>query len=280
METATPCPRCGGALGPGSVAVAQWQCARCNGCWVSPDELAPLLLELGLDKDVLRAMADHFPGEGMLCPACQRVMAGARIKGVMLDVCHGCGGCWVDGGELGALTGGRHANPARLKALPAPAARQRRRDLVLPLHGPPIRRSMVESVFIGALTLAVLATTATVYSRWMVVWAVAALLGWLLSASRVRVRLSQRMVEVCHTFAGISLWKKELAVNGAARLDVVSKVMTDSDGAVLRTRWHLMLRAAAGEAKVGVFVEAGDAHQRALELAKVLDLPAPEVIST
>lgn len=42
----------------------------------------------------------------VICPACQRPLIELEVGGVVLDVCHGgCGGIWVDEGELEKIDG-------------------------------------------------------------------------------------------------------------------------------------------------------------------------------
>ena len=41
----------------------------------------------------------------MRCPVCGREMSTPVVEGVEVDLCPGCGGVWLDGGELEALTG-------------------------------------------------------------------------------------------------------------------------------------------------------------------------------
>jgi Zn-finger nucleic acid-binding protein len=40
----------------------------------------------------------------MFCPSCQNTLRERERDGVMLDVCPGCGGVWLDRGELEKLT--------------------------------------------------------------------------------------------------------------------------------------------------------------------------------
>jgi Zn-finger nucleic acid-binding protein len=40
----------------------------------------------------------------MFCPSCQNTLRERERNGVMLDICPGCGGVWLDRGELEKLT--------------------------------------------------------------------------------------------------------------------------------------------------------------------------------
>jgi Zn-finger nucleic acid-binding protein len=40
----------------------------------------------------------------MFCPSCQNTLRERRRDEVMLDICPGCGGVWLDRGELEKLT--------------------------------------------------------------------------------------------------------------------------------------------------------------------------------
>ena len=42
----------------------------------------------------------------MQCPACHQAMLILEYKGIELDHCQGCGGVWLDAGELGLLLHG------------------------------------------------------------------------------------------------------------------------------------------------------------------------------
>src|SRR5687768_10642519 len=48
-----------------------------------------------------RRSAKELP---MFCPSCQNTLRERERDGVMLDICPGCGGVWLDRGELEKLT--------------------------------------------------------------------------------------------------------------------------------------------------------------------------------
>lgn len=53
----------------------------------------------------LRAQRQHAEQvAGLICPRCQGAMAEETHEGVLIDRCTGCGGVWLDPGELQALT--------------------------------------------------------------------------------------------------------------------------------------------------------------------------------
>lgn len=55
-----------------------------------------------------RARLGLGPPKIRLCPACQKPLSAQARQGVMLDLCQGCGGLWLDRGELEQLgRGGR-----------------------------------------------------------------------------------------------------------------------------------------------------------------------------
>lgn len=64
--------------------------------------------ELGITRDMLRELTRYFVGERRPCPSCRSRMSAVRLKGVMADLCQGCGGLWLDQGELTQLSSGRY----------------------------------------------------------------------------------------------------------------------------------------------------------------------------
>jgi uncharacterized protein len=54
---------------------------------------------VGEDREALRQ--EHW----MRCPKCGDELQTIRFRGVDIDRCFGCGGCWLDDGELEKLAG-------------------------------------------------------------------------------------------------------------------------------------------------------------------------------
>lgn len=98
-----PCPRCGGALSPREAArKATFHACEGHGGFIAHDELQhalPFAAHAALEE--ARERAPPGPAE---CPMCGRAMGIALLKrghdSIELDVCHHCGGCWFDTGEL------------------------------------------------------------------------------------------------------------------------------------------------------------------------------------
>lgn len=106
------CPRCTGnvSLAQGFGALTEDVCASCKGRFLSPAIVERLIVdELGISQDVLRELTALFASkERRTCPACESKMSPVQVKKVRVDLCTGCGGAWLDAGELVALTQGRH----------------------------------------------------------------------------------------------------------------------------------------------------------------------------
>jgi Zn-finger nucleic acid-binding protein len=108
------CPRCGSPLTAAEYEGAPVPtCGRCRGQWLGPDELKQLVeaRKKTWDPDRLAAVAAtparRLPlealHEDLPCPDCGTPMETfnyAGDSGVLLDKCPGCGGIWLDGGEL------------------------------------------------------------------------------------------------------------------------------------------------------------------------------------
>ncbi len=85
------------------------RCPACGGRFLSAHGTERLVEgELGITRDVLRALAGYFAGERRHCPSCRSRTSPVRLKGVMADLCQGCGGLWLDAGELSELSHGRY----------------------------------------------------------------------------------------------------------------------------------------------------------------------------
>lgn len=84
-------------------------CPACGGRFL-PEVGAARLVEdeLGITRDMLRELTRYFGGERRTCPSCRSRTSAVRLKGVTADLCQGCGGLWLDAGELGRLSAGRY----------------------------------------------------------------------------------------------------------------------------------------------------------------------------
>lgn len=98
-----PCPRCAGALSPREAArKATYHACDEHGGFVAKEELEhalPFAAHVALDDARRRAIAGWAA-----CPMCAQPMGLAELvrghDSIELDVCHACGGCWFDLGEL------------------------------------------------------------------------------------------------------------------------------------------------------------------------------------
>lgn len=100
------CPKCGeealaDAEGPGGVAVEQ--CRRCRGVWLDAGELEAVL---GAGGGAAADLSLISPGPSDIrCPRCGEKMRRGGLANPLLlaDRCRGCGGFWLDSGELPRL---------------------------------------------------------------------------------------------------------------------------------------------------------------------------------
>lgn len=122
------CPRCpaseeGSALAPGFGALHEDVCPRCQGRFLPAPAVERVLVdEHGLSTAVLREMVALFASrERLPCPGCGSKLSPIQVRGVRIDLCTGCGGAWLDAGELTRLGEGRHEE---LSPAPGPAPEQ------------------------------------------------------------------------------------------------------------------------------------------------------------
>ncbi|MFN7130478.1 MAG: zf-TFIIB domain-containing protein [Myxococcales bacterium] len=114
-------------------------CPTCRGAWFDAGELTAVLGGKRVGA-LLSAARQSLPscracerevenGTCVSCadvqPACvecgTREMVGVVDRGVRLDVCNGCGGMWLDEGELEIISGGKAPDLTRLLAGPKQA---------------------------------------------------------------------------------------------------------------------------------------------------------------
>lgn len=113
-------------------------CPTCRGRFLAPATVERVIVdELGVSHGVLRELTALFASkERLTCPACASKMSAVHVRNVRVDLCTGCGGAWLDAGELKALTSGRHdelfpgapAATSAPDAPPSPAAQPDRAD--------------------------------------------------------------------------------------------------------------------------------------------------------
>lgn len=114
-----PCPRCEAPLAPHAVSrkATSYACAE-HGGFIAKEELEhalPFAAHVALEEARQRAAGGDAP-----CPSCAEPMGVALLSrnadSIELDVCHRCGGCWFDTGELerarAAPKGTGHTGPA------------------------------------------------------------------------------------------------------------------------------------------------------------------------
>jgi Zn-finger nucleic acid-binding protein len=106
-------------------ALGEAVCPTCGGRFLH-QQLAEQILttELGMTPAFLRELSEQYAGGIGSCPGCKAAMKAVRVRGVTLDLCFTCGGCWLDARELTALTAGLHpelkAPKAAVATLPLP----------------------------------------------------------------------------------------------------------------------------------------------------------------
>lgn len=102
------CPRCPDApLMPARGALHEDVCGDCGGRFL--DDQATLLLcerHLRVGPAILKDLTREGPRR-LTCPGCRSRMTLTLLRGVQVDLCGGCGGAWLDEGELSSLTRGQ-----------------------------------------------------------------------------------------------------------------------------------------------------------------------------
>lgn len=101
-----PCPRCGplSRLRAREGALHEAICARCLGRYLPSDARETMLSELQIDDTILREMLASFAGEKLTCPGCGFATSEIRLRGRHAAMCTGCGGMWLDQGDLSKVT--------------------------------------------------------------------------------------------------------------------------------------------------------------------------------
>lgn len=120
------CPRCRGFLYPLTTGEIQVDfCTKCSGVWLDRGELERLYGSWGV-VDIEGVAGDPDPDarprteqDNLSCPVCPETLVRLNVRGAALDGCPGCGGVWVDHGELGpALDSfGKKGDPDMIREL-------------------------------------------------------------------------------------------------------------------------------------------------------------------
>ena len=99
------CPKCDGTLGPIQVELVELDfCMGCKGSWFDAGEVSAYF-ELTRDFPKESQGAEEG-GRALSCPRCQCSMREVRYASpadLLVDRCEGCGGVFLDRGEIGKL---------------------------------------------------------------------------------------------------------------------------------------------------------------------------------
>ncbi|MBM4283299.1 MAG: hypothetical protein FJ137_21990, partial [Deltaproteobacteria bacterium] len=96
-------------LASGQGALGEDVCPRCRGRFLNGALTERVVIdELGVERGILRELAGFFSGARLPCAGCGAAMRPLGLRGVAVDLCLGCGGLWLDAGELSRLSGGRY----------------------------------------------------------------------------------------------------------------------------------------------------------------------------
>src|SRR3954466_981986 len=113
MDAAPRCPRCTSSppLAVGYGALREDVCGTCNGRFLAPDAVERVVVdENGISHATLRELITLFKAKDRIaCPSCATKMSPLVVHDVRVDLCTGCGGPWLDAGELTKLAHGRYA---------------------------------------------------------------------------------------------------------------------------------------------------------------------------
>lgn len=128
------CPKCKEILDPFVASGVQVDiCTACGGIWLDKGELEKLYGSWGI-LDIEGVSGEPSPDARpraeqaeLGCPACPTDLVRLEVRGAALDACPGCGGLWLDHGELGpALDSlGKDGDPDRIKELAIAVAARR-----------------------------------------------------------------------------------------------------------------------------------------------------------
>jgi Zn-finger nucleic acid-binding protein len=170
MSAMGHCPRCRLELSPPAGGLGERLCNRCAGRFLEPAGVTRLVVdEHGLDPAFLRELTSQFAGERAACPGCRSGMSPVQLRGGYVDLCEGCGGLWLDAGDLSRLGEGRweevmpseeeheEAERAFAKLPPPPKKKRRRRGGRIDLSDFEPTRWLAYSLTLIACTVLVMA---------------------------------------------------------------------------------------------------------------------------
>jgi Zn-finger nucleic acid-binding protein len=112
-EACMKCVKCTGQTSEVRVSgIVVDRCERCHGIWFDKSELDRVLesIRSGAGAGILGAttpLAEKLDNVLAHCPRCGQELARSEsvaLDGLFYDSCGGCGGAWLDGGELAALS--------------------------------------------------------------------------------------------------------------------------------------------------------------------------------
>lgn len=125
------CPRCHAAMSARTAAVQPEAspvtadlCPQCNGLWFDGAELGDVSAALGGLPRRSAEIAEKGEKSAIHCPRCNSAMREVALLDVPIDVCAGCSGVWLDGGEYEALSRAADLGEG-LSPPPIPAGRDR-----------------------------------------------------------------------------------------------------------------------------------------------------------
>ena len=107
IEELRPCPRCpppSRPLAPQQGHFLEAICTHCRGRYLPLDAREALFADLQIDDDMLRDMLESFVGDQLQCPGCGFKTREIQLRGRRAHFCRGCGGCWLDQGDLSRVT--------------------------------------------------------------------------------------------------------------------------------------------------------------------------------
>ena len=129
------CPKCNTILDQVEASgVTADVCPACSGVWLDHGELEKLhgtggIVEIERASTGRRAVPPSFGQVRLSCPVCtdQLVTLAVGDETILLDGCPGCGGLWLDRGELAlALDAvGASGDPGRIQHLARAVAARR-----------------------------------------------------------------------------------------------------------------------------------------------------------
>jgi len=118
------CPSCAvpmdemPATPPEGAPVTVDVCSRCGGLWLDPNEIAVVVPQLEVVKDLAQSLGTAARrGTGIpACPRCFEAPVELNVLGLAVDHCTACGGIWLDGDEHTGFS----QESDRLRGLAAP----------------------------------------------------------------------------------------------------------------------------------------------------------------